>query len=67
MDQLKKDGLVISQGKKILPNADSIMIKTNGVFQEVEMPSIETIRKRRKNIIMFDLYLKNKRKEWKNN
>lgn len=67
VNQLKKDNLVISQGKKIVPNADSLMIKTNGGFQEVEMPSMETIRKRRKNIVRFDSYLKSKRNEWKNN
>ncbi len=67
VDQLKKDKIVISQGKKILPNADTLMIKTNSGFQEIEMPSIETIRKRRKNIIMFDSYLKSKQNEWENN
>ncbi|GFO97283.1 hypothetical protein ig2599ANME_1483 [groundwater metagenome] len=63
---LKKDKLIVSQGKKIVPNADSLIIKTNRGFQEVEMPSMETIRKRRKNIVRFDSYLKSKRKEWKN-
>jgi hypothetical protein len=67
VDQLKKDKIVVSEGKKIIPNADTLMIKTNSGFQKVEMPSIETIRKRRKNIIMFISYLKNKQSEWKNN
>lgn len=67
VDQLKKDNLVISQGKKILPNANSLTIKTNSGFQEIEMPSIETIRKRRKTIQNFNTYLKRKRIEWRNN
>ncbi len=45
---LKKDKVIVSQGKKILPKADTLTIKTNGGFHEIVMPSIETIRKRKK-------------------
>ncbi len=64
---LKKDKIIISQGKKILPNADSLMIKTNNGFQEIVMPTIEAIRKRRKSIKNFDLYLTRKGSEWRHN
>lgn len=64
---LKKDNIIISQGRKILPNADVLMIKTNSGFQEIIMPTIEAIRKRRKSIKNFDLYLKRKESEWRNN
>ncbi len=64
---LKKDKIIVSQGKKILPNADSLTIKTNSGFQEIVMPTIEAIRKRRKTIKNFDLYLKRKGSEWRKN
>lgn len=64
---LKKDKIIVSQGKKILPNADSLTIKTNSGFQEIVMPTIEAIRKRRKSIKNFNLYLKRKGSEWRNN
>lgn len=64
---LKKDEIIISPSKKILPNADSLTIKINSGFQEIEMPTIEAIRKRRKSIKNFDLYLKRKGSEWRNN
>lgn len=64
---LKKDKIVISHGKKILPNANSLLIRTNIGFQEINMPSVETIRKRRKSIKNFDLFLKRKSIEWKHN
>lgn len=67
VDQLKKDKIVVSEGKKILPNADSLMIQTKSGFQEIEMPSVETIMKRKNSITKFNSYLKNKRNEWKNN
>ncbi len=67
VNQLKKDKIVISQGKKILPNADSLTIKTKSGFQEIVMPTIEAIRKRRKSIKNFDLYLKRKGSEWRIN
>jgi len=67
VDQLKKDKIVVSEGKKFIPNADSLMIQTTNGFQEIEMPSVETIRKRKNSITKFNLYLDNKRKEWKNN
>ena len=67
VNQLKKDNLVVTQGKKILPNADSLMIKTNSGLKEIEMPSIETIRKRGKSIQNFNTYLKRKKSEWRNN
>lgn len=64
---LKKDKIIVSQGKKILPNADSLMIKTNSGFQEIVMPTVEAIRKRRKTIKNFDLYLNRKGSEWRHN
>ncbi len=64
---LKKDKIIVLQGKKILPNADSLTIKTNGGFQEIIMPTIEAIRKRRKSIKNFNLYLNRKGSEWRNN
>lgn len=68
VSELKKDKLIVSQSsKKILPNTDSIMVKTNRGFQEIEMPSIDTIRTRRKSIKNFDAYLKRKRIEWRKN
>lgn len=65
--QLKKDKIVVSEGKRFIPNADSLMIQTTNGFQEIEMPSAETIMKRKNNIKKFNSYLKNKRNEWKNN
>lgn len=65
--ELKKDKLIVWDSKKILPNANSLMIKTNNGLKEVIMPSIETIRKRRKKIQNFNIYLNRKRSEWKNN
>lgn len=63
----KRDKIVVSEGKKILPNADSLMIQTKSGFQEIEMPSVKTIMKRKNSITKFNSYLKNKRNEWKNN
>ncbi len=65
--QLKKDKIVDSEGKKILPNADSLMIQTKSGFQEIEIPSVETMMKHKNSITKFNSYLKNKRNEWKNN
>lgn len=64
---LEKDKSVVNEGKKLIPNTDSLLIQTKSGFQEIEMPSVETIMKRKNSITKFNSYLKNKRNEWKNN
>jgi len=64
---LKKHKIITMQGKKILPNSDSLELIVNGEFNEIPMPSVGTIRKRRKNIQNFNSYLRRKKNEWKNN
>lgn len=66
---LEKDKLIVNvnESKKLIPNADSLMIQTKSGLQEIEMPSVETIRKRKNSITKFNSYLKNKRSEWRNN
>ncbi len=64
---LEKDKTIVNEGRKIIPNADSLMIKTKSGIQEIEMPSVEKIMKRKNSITKFNSYLRNKRNEWKNN
>lgn len=64
---LEKNKSIVNEGKKIIPNADSLMVQTKSGLQEIEMPSVETIRKRKNSITKFNSYLKDKRSEWRNN
>lgn len=64
VDNLKKDKLVVMQGKRIVPNVDTLVIKSNGKFKEINMPFAETIKECKSSITNFNKYLMKKRREW---
>ncbi|TFH44542.1 MAG: hypothetical protein E4G94_03560 [ANME-2 cluster archaeon] len=67
VENLKKDKLIVMQGKRIVPNVDTLVIKSNGKFKEINMPSAETIKERKSSITNFNKYLMKKKREWRAN
>jgi hypothetical protein len=53
IDILTKNKLIQKKGKRIVPTADSIKISTTNGFQDVYMPSLETIIECEKGIYAF--------------
>jgi hypothetical protein len=66
IQSLKKDKLIEKRGKRILPVADALKISTANGFQDIPMPTMETIIQRERKIRSFDAYLRRKRDEWRN-
>lgn len=66
IESLKKEKLIEKQGKRILPVADALKISTANGFQDIPMPTIETIIRRKREIRSFASYLRRKREEWRN-
>jgi hypothetical protein len=66
IQSLKKDKLIEKQGKRILPIVDALKISTANGFQDIPMPTMETIIRRGREIRSFDSYLRRKREEWRN-
>jgi len=67
VEDLKKDKLVVMKGKRIIPNVDTLMVRSNGKFKEINMPSAETIKERKANIKNFNMHLMKKKREWRAN